>query len=68
MAKGSIYITAEDYKRARLYWGNMPLPAGGRIVGLLSRPDGQQGAAIRMEGGQVWQGNAGTLRSTGCKV
>ncbi len=68
MGKANIYITDSDYKQAKLYWGPGPLPEGGKIVGLLSRPDGQQGAAIRMEGGQVWQGNAGTLRSTGCKT
>ncbi len=68
MAKGSIYITEADFKQARLYWGNMPLPAGGRIIGLLSRPDGSVGAAIKVEGGGVWQGNAGVLRATGCRL
>ncbi len=57
-----------DIKLARLYWGPGPLPARGTLIGLVTRPDGQSGAAIRMSSGLLMQGSAGVLRSTGVRL
>ncbi len=63
-----IFLGPEDIKQARLYWGAMPTPEGGEIVGLLSRPNGELGAAIKMPDGIVMQGNAGAIKATGCRL
>jgi len=68
MADVRIFITAEDMKQARLYWGAMPLPTGSELIGLLARPSGELGAAIKMPSGIINQGNAGVMKATNCKV
>ncbi len=67
MANVDIFMHPEDLKLGRLYWGAMPLPTGGELIGLLQRSNGEPGAAIRI-GGRMYQGNAGALRTTGLIV
>jgi hypothetical protein len=67
LANVDIFMHTEDLKLGRLYWGPLPLPTGGELIGLLQRSNGEPGAAIRI-GGRVYQGNAGALRSTGLIV
>jgi len=62
-----IFIGPEDIKQGCLYWGAMPLPAGGEVIGLVGKPTGELGAAIAINN-LIWQGNAGALKATGCKV
>lgn len=67
MAKISVFIGQEDIRQARLYWGAMPLPQGAELIGLVGRTSGELGAAINING-HIWQGNAGALKATGCRV
>jgi hypothetical protein len=67
MAKISVFIGQDDIKQARLYWGAMPLPVGGELIGLVGRTSGELGAAIVINN-LIWQGNAGALKSTGCRI
>ena len=55
----------QDVKKGRLYWGNMPLPSGGEIVGTVRRENGEEGALIKMSSNPVKyvQGNAGVIRN-----
>ncbi len=51
-----------DRVRGRLYWGAMPLPHEGEIIGTVTRRTGEAGALIKMPGGVLVQGNAGAVR------
>ncbi len=53
---------SHDKKRGKLYWGKMPLPAGGEIIGTVTRASGEVGALITMPGGRLVQGNHGAIR------
>ncbi len=53
---------SHDRKQGGLYWGKMPLPAGGEIIGTVTRASGESGALIKMPGGVLVQGNHGAIR------
>jgi hypothetical protein len=63
-----VTVTPEDIKNGKLYWGAMPLPTTGKLIGLIDRGNGDLGAAIAMPDGRVYQGNAGALKATDVKV
>ena len=67
MSNIQVFITQDDLKQAPLYWGKMPLPVGGELIGLVARGPGEIGAAIKLNG-YIYQGNRGTLRATGCRL
>ena len=56
-----------NIRAGRLYWGAMPLPQGAELIGAVTRDNGEAGAAIAIKGA-IWQGNAGALKATGCRV
>ncbi len=63
-----VTVTPEDIKNGKLYWGAMPLPTSGKLIGLIDRGNGERGAAIQMPDGRVYQGNAGALKATDVKI
>lgn len=56
-------ITYSKNGKWKLYWGGMPLPAGGEALGTVTRDGFDTGALIRLASGQYVQGNAGSIRS-----
>lgn len=55
-------ITYSKNGKWKLYWGDMPLPAGGEALGTVTRDGYDTGALIRLASGQYVQGNAGATR------
>ena len=55
-------ITYSKNGKWTLYWGDMPLPAGGEALGTVTRDGYDTGALIRLASGQYVQGNAGAIR------
>ncbi len=56
-------LTYSKNGKWKLYWGAMPLPAGGESLGTVTRDGYDTGALIRLASGQYVQGNAGSIRS-----
>ena len=55
-------ITYSKNGKWKLYWGDMPIPAGSEALGTVTRDGYDTGALIRLASGQYVQGNAGSMR------
>jgi len=59
-----ILNVTDDKKTGRLYWGNMPLPYGTILIGLIRTEVNDKafsGALLRQANGRFVQGNAGIM-------
>jgi hypothetical protein len=55
-------LTVDTNGNWKLYWGIMPLPAGAKALGVVTRKTGT-GALLRLASGIYAQGNAGMIRT-----
>ncbi len=60
--KRGMNMVTHDRVRGHLYWGAMPLPHKGEIIGTVTRRTGEAGALIKMPDGVLVQGNAGAIK------
>jgi len=56
-----IYTTT-DFAAGKLYTGSSPIPAGSKIIGTITRENGEMGALLLLKNGKQVQFNAGVIR------
>lgn len=54
---------SRDMQLGRMYWGPGPLPQGAELMGVVTRPDREAGALLKMPTGALVEGKNGTIRS-----
>lgn len=63
MHRPIVSTTQKAKSIAKMYAGS--IPAGSKIMGLLRRPTGEQGACAKLHNGVVVQINCGVIRALG---
>ena len=69
MSKVQVFVEPDDIKQGKMFWGNMPLPANCKLIGTVTKGNGDLGAAIMCQNEiindhmYILQGNAGTLKN-----